>query len=365
LTEIKRTPLNDAHRALGAKMVEFAGWDMPVQYSGTLPEHLAVRTASGLFDVSHMGEIEIRGAQALNLVQLISSNDASKLSDNQIHYSALMTPQGTFVDDMLVHRFNSEYFFLCVNASNVDKDFAWIASNAKGLDVEVKNTSDKYFQIALQGPNSLEILQPLVDIDLSSIKYYWFKEGNFNGIPVLLTRTGYTGEDGFEIYGLPDEAVNVWNKVLDQGRPLGMIPAGLAARNTLRLEAKMMLYGHDIDDTTTVLEADLAWIVKLAKGDFLGRDVLVKQKENGLQRKIVGFEVLDRAPVRDGYPVFVDGQQVGQVTSGSPAPFLKKNIGLAYLPIDKTSIGTEFSVQVRGRDIAARVIETPFYKRKK
>lgn len=365
MTNIKRTPLNDAHRALGAKMVDFVGWDLPVQYSGTIPEHLAVRTSAGLFDVSHMGEIEIHGVDALKLVQLISCNDASKLSDNQIHYTALMTPKGTFVDDMLVHRFHSEYFFLCVNASNIDKDFDWIASQTKGLDVEVRNTSDKYFQIAIQGPRSLEILQPLVDIDLSTIKYYWFREGSFNGIPVMLTRTGYTGEDGFEIYGLPDEATNIWNKILEQGSPLGLIPAGLAARNTLRLEAKMMLYGNDVDDTTSVLEADLGWIVKLAKGDFLGRDVLAEQKQNGLSRKIVGFEVLDRAPVRDGYPVFIEGQEVGKVTSGSPSPFLKKNIGLTYLPIDKTTIGTEFSIQVRGRDVAARVIETPFYKRKK
>lgn len=365
MTNLKLTPLNDAHRALGAKMVDFVGWDMPVQYSGTITEHLGVRNSAGLFDVSHMGEIEVKGADALKLIQLISCNDASKLSDGQIHYTALMTPKGTFVDDMLVHRFNSEYFFLCVNASNVDKDFQWIESNAKGLDVDVRNTSDKYFQIAIQGPRSVEILQPLVDIDLSTIKYYWFKEGNFDSIPVLITRTGYTGEDGFEIYGLPDEAVKVWNKILDQGKPLGLIPAGLAARNTLRLEAKMMLYGNDIDDTTTVLEADLGWIVKLAKGDFLGRDILVQQKEKGLSRKIVGFEVLDRAPVRDGYSVFIGDQEVGKVTSGSPSPFLKKNIGLAYLPIEKATLGTEFSIEVRGRKVDARVIETPFYKRKK
>lgn len=365
MTEIKRTPLNEAHRALGAKMVEFAGWDMPVQYSGTLPEHLNVRNMAGIFDVSHMGEIEVRGVDALKLVQLVTCNDASKLADNQIHYSGLMTPQGTFVDDLLVHRFHSEYFFLCVNASNIEKDFDWISSYAKGLDVEVRNTSDKYFQIALQGPRSVEILQPLVDIDLSTIKYYWFREGKLNGVPVLVTRTGYTGEDGFEVYGIPDEAVAIWNKLVEVGKPLGLLPTGLAARNTLRLEAKMMLYGHDIDDTTSVLEADLGWILKLAKGDFLGRDVLVNQKQTGLSRKIVGFEVLDRTPVRDGYPVIIDGQKVSQVTSGSPAPFLKKNIGLAYLPIDKAHIGFEFAIEVRGREIAARVVETPFYKRSK
>lgn len=366
MAEIQRTPLNEVHRALGGKMVEFAGWDMPVQFEGTIPEHMAVRTAAGLFDVSHMGEIEIRGKDALNLVQRVTCNDASKLADGQIHYSGLMTPQGTFVDDLLVHRFHNEYFFLCVNASNIDKDFAWIDSHSKDLDVEVKNTSSNYFQIALQGPKSQEILQPLVpETDLSKIKYYWFTEGKMAGVPLLITRTGYTGEDGFELYGTPEEAVKIWNLVLESGRPHGMVPTGLAARNTLRLEAKMMLYGNDIDDTTTVLEADLGWILKLGKGDFLGRDLLVQQKEAGVTRKIVGFETLDRTPARDGYPVVVDGVEVSKVTSGSPSPLLKKNIGLVYLPIDKARVGEEFGIQVRGREIAARVIETPFYKRRK
>jgi aminomethyltransferase len=365
LAEIKRTPLNEIHRALGAKMVEFAGWDMPVQYEGTIPEHLAVRTAAGLFDVSHMGEIEVRGHDALALVQKVTCNDAAKLQNNQIHYSGLMTPQGTFVDDLLVHRFSDDHFFLCVNAANIEKDFDWIKSHAGGLDLELKNNSDNYFQIALQGPRSIEILQPLVDVDLSTIKYYWFKQGNISGVPALFTRTGYTGEDGFEIYGPPDDAGKIWNCLMAAGRPVGLAPTGLAARNTLRLEAKMMLYGNDIDDTTTVLEADLGWILKLAKGDFLGRDILAQQKEAGVARKIVGFEMLDRAPARDGYPVFIDGKEVGKVTSGSPSPLLKKNIGLAYLPIEKAKVGEEFMVQVRGREVAARVVETPFYKRKK
>lgn len=365
MTEIKRTPLNEAHRALGAKMVEFAGWDMPVQYEGTIPEHMAVRTAAGLFDVSHMGEIEVRGRDALALVQRVTCNDAAKLQDHQIHYSGLMTAQGTFVDDLLVHRFDEQYFFLCVNASNADKDFNYIKSHTDGLDVDVQNTSDNYFQIALQGPLSLEILQPLVDVDLAAIKYYWFTRGKVAGWPAIISRTGYTGEDGFEIYGPPAEAANIWNKVLEAGRPRGLVPAGLAARNTLRLEAKMMLYGNDIDDTTTVLEADLGWILKLAKGDFLGRDVLAKQKEEGVLRKIVGFEMLDRTPARDGYAVIVDGREVGKVTSGSPSPLFKKNIGLAYLPVEKAKVGEEFAIQVRGREVAARVVETPFYKRKK
>jgi aminomethyltransferase len=346
-------------------MVDFAGWDMPVQYAGPLPEHLAVRTAAGLFDVSHMGEIEIRGHDALALVQQVTCNDAAKLADGQIHYTGIMTSEGTFVDDLLVHRFNAEYFFLCANASNTDKVFAWIQQHAAGLDVAVTNTSDNYFQIALQGPRSMEILQPLVDINLANIKYYWFSEAQIGKVPVLVTRTGYTGEDGFEIYGIPDEAPNIWEKILEQGRPQGLVPAGLAGRNTLRLEAKMMLYGNDIDDTTTVLEADLGWILKLAKGDFLGRDRLKQQKEQGITRKMVGFEVLDRAPVRDGYSVLIDGQEVSTVTSGSPAPYLKKNIGLTYLPIEKTQIGTEITILVRGREVPARIVETPFYKRKK
>ncbi|MEW6734435.1 MAG: glycine cleavage system aminomethyltransferase GcvT [Acidobacteriota bacterium] len=364
-TDLKRTPLNLVHHQLGAKMVDFTGWEMPIQYEGTIPEHMAVRTAAGLFDVSHMGEIEITGRDALALVQLVTSNDVAKLQDNQIHYSGLMTEQGTFVDDILVHRFSREHYFLCVNAANTEKDFEWIKLHSANLDVEVKNTSNQYFQIALQGPRALEILQPLVDVELAAVKYYWFIHAQLASVPVLLSRTGYTGEDGFEIYGPPDEASKIWNEILTAGRSQGLVPAGLAARNTLRLEAKMMLYGHDIDDTTTVLEADLGWILKLTKGDFLGRDRLAKQKEEGVQRKVVGFEVLEKVPVRDGYPVLVDGREVGKVTSGSPAPFLKKNIGLTYLPVEKTKIGQEFAVQVRGREIGVRVVETPFYKRKK
>ncbi|MBL8149437.1 MAG: glycine cleavage system aminomethyltransferase GcvT [Blastocatellia bacterium] len=365
MTELKRTPLNEIHRSLGGKMVDFAGWDMPVQYEGTMQEHIAVRTKVGLFDVSHMGEIELKGRDALALVQKVTCNDASKLQDNQIQYSGLMTENGAFVDDLLVHRFSDEHFFLCVNASNSDKDFDYIKSQVDSFDVEVINSSNDYFQIALQGKLSEEILQSLTDADLSKVKYYWMTKGSVVGVPSIITRTGYTGEDGFEIYGAPDEAVKVWNAVLEAGRPKGMVPTGLAARNTLRLEAKMMLYGNDIDETTTALEADLGWIVKLAKGDFIGRAVLAKQKEEGVSRKIVGFEVLDRAPVRDGYPVIVDGVEYGKVTSGSPSPYLKKNIGLAYLPFEKAKVGQEFAVCVRGREVAARVVETPFYKRSK
>ncbi|MDQ3010239.1 MAG: glycine cleavage system aminomethyltransferase GcvT [Acidobacteriota bacterium] len=345
-------------------MVDFGGWDMPVQYpAGTIAEHLAVRIAAGLFDVSHMGEVEIKGPQALKLVQHISSNDASKLADGQIHYSGLTTPAGTFVDDILVHRFTADHYFICVNASNTDKDFDWIKSHAAGFDAKVTNPSPEYTQLAIQGPKALEILQPMADVDLSAIKYYWFTTGHVDGVPAIIARTGYTGEDGFEIYFDPNESERLWEKIIEAGRPHGLLPCGLAARNTLRLEAKMALYGHEIDDTTTALEADLGWICKLSKGDFLGRDALATQKEKGLTRKLAGFEVTDKGIARDGHLAFIGDQQVGHVTSGSPAPFLKKNIGLAYLPIEHTGVGTKFEIDVRGRRLAAEVVPTPFYKR--
>jgi aminomethyltransferase len=363
---LKKTALNDVHRKAGGKMIDFGGWDMPVQYAaGTIEEHLAVRTRVGLFDVSHMGEIEIRGPQALDLVQRVATNDAAKLRDGQAHYSALLDPQGTFVDDILVHRFAADHYFLCVNASNTDKDFDWIVGNAAGFDCEVKNVSADYSQLAIQGPRALEVLQPLCDVGLAAIQYYWFTRGQVDGVPALIARTGYTGEDGFEIYLHPAESVRVWNKIVEAGQAAGLLPCGLAARNTLRLEAKMALYGNDIDDQTTPYEADLAWIVKLAKGDFIGRDRLVEQKEKGLTRKLAGFEVVDKGIARDHYPVLIDGEEAGHVTSGSPAPFLKKNIGLAMLPVEHTQIGTRFEIDVRGRRLAAEVVPTPFYKRGK
>ncbi len=363
-TQLKKTALNEVHRKQGGKMVDFGGWDMPVQYpAGTIAEHLAIRTGAGMFDVSHMGEIAIKGPQALDLVQHLTCNDASKLADQQIQYTGLMTPNGCFVDDILVHRFAADHYFLCVNASNSDKDFDWIKSNAANFDAEVTNLSANYSQLAIQGPRALEVMQPLTDVDLSAIKYYWFTTGHVDGVPAIIARTGYTGEDGVEIYFDPSESERLWNKIIEAGQPQGLIPCGLASRNTLRLEAKMALYGHEIDDTTTVLEADLAWCCKLAKGDFIGRDRLVQQKETGLTRKLIGFEVADKGIARDGYPAFIGDQQVGHVTSGSPAPFLKKNIGLAYLPIEHTAIGTKFEIDVRGRRLAAEVVPTPFYKR--
>ena len=360
---MKQTALTSKHIELGAKMVEFAGYNMPVLYTGINEEHETVRSKVGVFDVSHMGEFILKGSDALDLIQRVTSNDASKLADNQIHYSGLMLPNGCFVDDILVHRFGPEHYFLCVNASNSDKDFDWIKSNSAGFDAEVTNLSDQYSQLAIQGPRALEVMQPLIDVDLSAIKYYWFTTGHVDGVPAIIARTGYTGEDGIEIYFDPAESDRLWNKIVEAGQPQSLIPCGLAARNTLRLEAKMALYGHEIDDTITVLEADLGWICKLGKGDFIGRDRLVEQKETGLTRKLVGFEVTDKGIARDGYAAFIGGEQVGHVTSGSPAPFLKKNIGLAYLPIEHNSVGTKFEIDVRGRRLAAEVVPTPFYKR--
>jgi aminomethyltransferase len=361
--QLKRTALNDAHRRLGAKMIDFGGWDLPVTYAGTIDEHLAVRTAAGLFDVSHMGELEVRGPQALALVQHVTSNDAAKLQIGQAQYAPLTTPQGTFVDDLLVHKLSDEHYFLCVNATNTDKDFQWILAHAKGFEAEVENTSSQYTQIALQGPRAVEILQPFVNVDLSALKYYWFANGTVDGVPGIIARTGYTGEDGFELYIDPTASEQVWNKLLDAGQSTGIQPCGLAARNTLRLEARMALYGNDIDETTTVYEADLGWTVKLNKGEFIGRDALARQKEQGITRKLVGFELLERGIAREHYPILIDGQPVSHVTSGSPAPFLKKNIGLAYLPLSHTAIGSQFSVDVRGKLVTAQVVPTPFYKR--
>jgi len=347
-------------------MIDFGGWDMPVQYpAGTIEEHLAVRNAVGIFDVSHMGELVVRGPQALDLIQHVTSNDAAKLADGQIQYSALTMPNGAFVDDILVHRFAADHYFICVNASNADKDFAWIRSHTVGFEAVVENLSAEYGQLAIQGPRALPLLRTLTSVDLGAIKYYWFVNGTVAGVECLITRTGYTGEDGFELYCAPSESVRLWDLILEAGRPFGILPCGLAARNTLRLEAKMTLYGNDIDDQITVLEADLGWICKFSKPAFIGRDCLLEQKEHGLTRRLVGFEVVDKGIARDHYPVFIGGKEAGIVTSGSPAPFLKKNIGLALLPIEHTAVGTSFEIDVRGRRLGAVVVPTPFYKRQR
>ncbi len=362
---LKRTPLYEAHLSIGARMVEFAGWQMPVQYAGHIQEHLAVREAAGLFDVSHMGEIEVRGPDALALVQRISTNDASKLQDNQVQYSTMTNEAGGVIDDLLVYRLNADYFMLVVNAGGSDSDFEWIKKHTDELTVEVHNTSAAFSLLALQGPRAEQILQGLTDHMLDRIPYYWSQRVSVDGVDCRVSRTGYTGEDGFEILCDSAHARHIWNRLLVTGSDHGLIPCGLAARNTLRLEAAFRLCGHDMDETTTPLEAGLGWVVKLGKGDFIGRDVLLKQKEEGLKRKLAGFEVLDRAPARDGYPIVIGDKQVGVVSSGSPAPFLKKNIGLAYLPTDHAAVGTELSVVIRGRNVPAHVVETPFYKRDK
>ncbi|MBI4911125.1 MAG: glycine cleavage system aminomethyltransferase GcvT [Acidobacteria bacterium] len=362
---MKKTPLNAIHRALGARMVDFGGWDMPVHYpSGIIAEHLAVRSRVGLFDVSHMGEIRIRGRQALDLVQRLTPNDAGKLKLGQIQYSAFLYENGTFVDDLLVHRVAEDEFLLVVNASNTDKDFAWAKAQAGGFDCSVENESDATGQVALQGPNSLEVLQPLVDVDLASVKYYGFTAGKFLGIPVLLARTGYTGEDGFEVYCAAERTPFVWDTLAEGGQPFGLAPAGLGCRNTLRLEAKMALYGHEIDDQTHALEADLGWMVKFDKGDFIGREALLKARDAGLTRRLAGFRTLEKRDIaRDGMPVLREGRPVGHVTSGAPSATLGFNLGLCYLPLDLTAVGSRFQVDIRGRACDAEVIPTPFYKR--
>jgi aminomethyltransferase len=367
--ELKRTPLNSAHRQLGGRMVDFGGWDMPVQYpAGTIEEHLRTRTHAGLFDVSHMGEIDVRGADAIAFVNRITSNDVTKLVDGQAHYSALTTPAGTVIDDLLVYRLAEDHLLLVVNAGTTEKDWEWIKSHHSGESVQLNNVSADYCQLAVQGPDAQSILQKLTDVPLQEIKYYHFTHGSVDGVEGIISRTGYTGEDGFEVYAAPDRAEQLWNKILDAGdtsAPTGVIPCGLAARNTLRLEAGMALYGHEIDENTTLLEANLGWICKLDKGDFIGRESLARQKEEGVKRKLVGFEVTERGIARDDQEVVVNGERVGKVTSGSPAPFLKKNIGFAYVPVEHATVGQEIKIDVRGRLVGAQIVKAPFYKRPK
>src|SRR5664279_2390568 len=326
---LRTTPLNSAHRALGAKMVDFGGWDMPVQYSGIIDEHNAVRHAAGVFDVSHMGEIDIRGAEAAQLTDYVTTNNVARLKIGQAHYSGLLYPHGGFVDDILVHKVADNHYFLCVNASNQEKDYEHIRSQNQ-LDAQVELTSADYAQLAIQGPKARATLQKMTPVDLAGIKYYWFADGQVAGTPARIAHTGYTGEDGFEIYVPPAEAARIWNEVMTAGAEFGIKPCGLGARNTLRLEAKMALYGHEIDASISPLEAGLGWIVKLDKGEFVGRDALLKQKETGIRRKLIGFEMRARAIGRDGYEVFLNGAAAGWVTSGGPSPTLNKNICLLY-----------------------------------
>ncbi len=357
---------------MGAKMVVFNGWEMPVEYpsaGGIMAEHNAVRTGVGIFDVSHMGDIRLAGPQALAAVQHISMNDASRLAIGQAQYSALLYPQGTFVDDVVVHRLGENEYLLVINAGTREKDFNWVRDHTRQVDCSVENLSDDFTQIAIQGPKAVNLLQKLTDTDLSAVKFYWVTRGTVCGLKnTLIARTGYTGEDGFEIYVPSDEptSARVWNEILQAGKEFGVVPCGLGARNTLRLEAKLPLYGHEISDTINVWEAGLDRFCKMEKPDFIGRTALERAKAEETKRELVGLEMLDRGIARDSYKVLDPaGREIGYVTSGSPAPFLKKNIALAYVPTQFVAPGTELKVEIRGQGVKAQVVPTPFYRKPK
>ena len=379
---VRKTALNAVHRQMGAKMVEFNGWDMPVEYPaaigcGIINEHMAVRTGVGIFDVSHMGDIRLAGPQALVAVQHISMNDASRLAVGQAQYSALLYPEGTFVDDVIVHRLGEYEYLLVINAGTREKDFGWVRDNTRQFDCAVENLSDDFTQIAIQGPKAVDLLQKMTDAHLSTVKFYWVTHGNIVLVDksarrylgnTLIARTGYTAEDGFEIYVPSDEATSarVWNRLLEVGKEFGVVPCGLGARNTLRLEGKLALYGHEISDTINVWEAGLDRFCKMEKPEFIGRAALEKAKAAGVKRALVGLEMTERGIARDGYKVLGGaGSEIGYVTSGSPAPFLKKNIALAYVPPEFAAIGTALKVEIRGQGVGAAVVPTPFYKRPK
>lgn len=371
---IRKTALNAVHREMGAKMVEFNGWEMPVEYPaaigcGIINEHMAVRTGVGIFDVSHMGDIRLAGPQALAAVQHISMNDASRLAVDQAQYSAMLYPNGTFVDDVIVHRLGQDEYLLVINAGTREKDVNWVRDNTRQFDCVVQNLSDDFTQIAIQGPRAVDLLQKLTDADLSKVKFYWLTRGRLCGLDnILLGRTGYTAEDGFEIYIPSDEqtSARVWYEILDAGKEFGVVPCGLGARNTLRLEGKLPLYGHEISDTINVWEAGLDRFCKMEKPEFVGKAALEQAKAAGSKRTLAGLEMTERGIARDGYKVLDGrGREIGYVTSGSPAPFLKKNIALAYLPIEFMAIGTALNVEIRGQGAAAVVVPTPFYKRRK
>ncbi len=391
---LRRTPLHACHVEAGARMVGFAGWDMPVQYTGVIEEHRAVRQAAGLFDVSHMGEVRVRGAGATAFVQRLTPNDVARLADGRAHYSGLLTERGTYIDDLLVYRVAADDLLLVVNASNAQADLAWIqrhaphpanpanpahppnpenaplpahppdtAGGADGAGVQITDQSDDYALLSLQGPRALDILEPLAGGGVRGLRYYGFLHGKVAGAPALISRTGYTGEDGFELYVSPADAPELWRRLLAAGAPHGLVPAGLGARDTLRLEAAMALYGHELDTDTTPFEAGLAWVVKLDKGDFIGRQALVEQREAGVRRKLVGFTVQGRGIARQGHAVLSEGRPVGAVTSGTWSPTLDKAIGMAYVPATLAAPGTPLAIDVRGRMVEATVVGVPFYRR--
>ncbi len=360
---MKKTPLNQAHRDLGARMVDFGGWDMPVQYSGVIDEHLAVRSAAGLFDVSHMGEIEVRGAGALDYIQFLTINDASKLVDEQVQYSAICYEDGGVVDDVTLYRFSAEHYMFCVNAANIEKDFAWmqqVLADGNLPDVELENVSDKVGQIALQGPKAELILSRLTDTDLAAVKYYNFTEGKVDGAECIISRTGYTGEDGFELYCAAEKAEALWTHLLIAGKPEGLVPVGLGARDTLRLEKKYALYGHEITKDINPLEAGLGWITKLDKSSFVGREALVALKEQGVPRRLVGIKMSAPGIPRESYPVFTGDKEVGVVTSGTMSPSLKVGIALALIDSGSAAIGTGVEIGIRNKKVRAEIVKTPF-----
>ena len=359
----RQTPFHDRHVEAGARMVEFAGWHLPIQFVGLIDEHLAVRERAGLFDVSHMGEAAVRGPQALEFLQWVTCNDVSRLVPGRVQYTAMTTPEGTVVDDLLIYRLAEQEFLLVINAANTPKDLAWLAEHASRFDAVVEDQSDRWAQLALQGPHAERVLQPFVERPLDTLRPFWFYRVDVDSVPSIVSRTGYTGEDGFEIYASADSAEGLWSTLLDSGSEHGLSPIGLGARDTLRLEACLALYGNDIDETTTVVEAALGWIVKPKKGDFLGREILVRQLEQGAPRKLVGFEMRGRRIARAGCEARQAGRAVGRVTSGTHSPTLRKNIGLVYLPTEMARPGVEFDVDIRGRDEPAVVVPTPFYKR--
>lgn len=365
MENLKRTPLYDTVVKAGGKMIDFAGWELPVQFEGIIPEHEAVRSAAGLFDVSHMGEVEVRGEDAEKYVQNLVTNDVSVLNDNQVLYNLMCYPDGGVVDDLLVYKFSKDYFYLVINASNVDKDYEWMKSNKGNYNTELNNISDSVSELALQGPNAEKILQKISDYDISSLKFFYCRRDvNIGGLKCLISRTGYTGEDGFELYTAPENAAKLWDAVIAAGEEYGLKPAGLGCRDTLRFEASLPLYGNEISQGITPLEAGLGFFVKLDKENFIGKEALAKQKSEGLKRKLIGFEMKDRGIPRHGYEVMADGKNIGFVTTGYFSPTLKKNIGLAIIDTGYTELGTEINIVVRNKQLKAEVISKKFYQKK-
>jgi aminomethyltransferase len=363
-TSLKRTPLYEQHLALGARIVEFGGWEMPVQYSSILDEHRAVRTHAGLFDVSHMGEFKVEGTDALAFMQYLVPNDVSRLAINQALYTQLCLPDGGTIDDLIVYHLADNHYMMVVNAANIDKDYAWVEKQAKNFNVQTTNQSYTTALLALQGPEAQAILQPMTEVDLSTIRYYHCAPGLVDGISCIISRTGYTGEEGFELYCAPVDAPKLWNDLLAAGKDRGLLPTGLGARDTLRLEAGYCLYGHELDEQTNPLEAGLGWTIKLNKDDFIGRDALLKVKEQGPKRKLIGVEMIERGVCRGGYAIYENDQQTGTLTSGAPSPTFNKNIGMGYVEPSHAVVGNTVHIDIRGKPTAARIVALPFYKRK-